>query len=250
MYFNIIASGSKGNATLVVSGQNVLLIDMGISFSRLEEGLKEIGLSFNNIDGAIFTHNHSDHIAGLRFIPINKQYAPEGTIPSSNYHVINLYEPFKIGCFEITPLKTSHDAPNPCGYVINDGNEKLTYVTDTGIFINDNFPYCQNSDYIILESNHDIQMLMKSNRPMELKQRILSEHGHLCNEDSALAAKDMIGPNTREIVLAHISEECNTPKIALEAYKKVFSYFSIDINKYNVRVANQYTSLKGGHYEN
>ncbi len=249
MYFNIIASGSKGNCTVVVSHKTVILIDMGITFKRLEEGMSEIGLTPDEIDGAIFTHNHTDHINGLKFIPIKKQYAREGAIPSSNFNVVYLNKTFKIGDFKITPIETSHDAPNPCGYIIEDDEEKLVYVTDTGMFIEDNIPLCKNPDYLILECNHDIKMLMKSNRPMDLKNRIMSDHGHLNNEDSALAAKDIIGDKTKEIILAHISEECNTPAVALAAYDKVFSFFGLDISKYNVRVANQWESLLGGNYE-
>ena len=93
-------------------------------------------------------------------------------------------------------------------------------------------------------------MEMKANRPMELKQRIMSDYGHLCNEDSAFAAIEIIGPNTKEIVLAHLSEEANTEEVALEAYKKIFNYAHVDITKYKVRCAKQYEHLIGGDYEN
>ena len=135
MYFHIIASGSKGNATIVVSNQTVLLIDMGISLSRLEEGLSEIKLTVNDITGAVFTHDHSDHIAGLKFISPKIMYALEGTLPSSLSHVVNVNQPFKIGEFEITPIETSHDATNPCAYLIKDKEETLFYMTDTGVFL-------------------------------------------------------------------------------------------------------------------
>lgn len=250
MYFNIIASGSKGNATIVVSKQTVILIDMGITFSRLEEGMKEINLDPKDIDGAIFTHNHSDHIAGLKFIPVKKQYALKGTLPTMNHNVCELFTPFNIKNITITPIKASHDAINPCGFILFDGEEKLVYLTDTGVFLEENLKYCSNPDYLIIESNHDIQMLLKTNRPMELKQRILSDHGHLCNEDGAIAAKEILGPKTKEIIPAHLSEEANTPEKCLEAWNNIFNYFGLDISKYNVRPANQWKSLLGGRYEN
>ena len=113
----------------------------------------------------------------------------------------------------------------------------------------DEFKVITKNDYLIIESNHDILMLMKTNRPMQLKQRILSEHGHLNNEDSAVAALEIIGNKTKDIVLAHLSEEANTPSMALEAYENVFKYFAKDIRKYNLRCANQWAPLLGGKYE-
>jgi phosphoribosyl 1,2-cyclic phosphodiesterase len=249
MYYHIIASGSKGNATIVVANKTVILIDMGITFIRLEEGLNEINLKPSDITAAIFTHNHSDHINGLKFIPIKKQYALEGTLPSNGHNVLDLFKTVTIGDFKVTPIKSSHDAINPCGYILEDDNEKLVYLTDTGVFLEENIEHTKNPHYIILESNHDIQMLYQTNRPMYLKQRILSDVGHLCNEDSALACFQIIGPNTKEIVLAHISEEANTPEKAIETYHKIFNYFNTDITNFNLRCANQWKSLTGGCYE-
>ena len=246
MFYHIIASGSKGNATIVVSNKSVLLIDMGITLKRLEEGLKEINLSLKDITGALFTHNHTDHISGIKFISPKIMYALEGTLPSSLPNVVNLYEPFLIGDFTITPFKTSHDAINPCGYLIKDAEESLVYMTDTGVFIEDNLPLVKNPTYLIIESNHDIKMLLATNRTFELKNRILSEYGHLCNEDSAIAAISIIGDKTKEITLAHLSEEANTPETALEAYEKIFAHFHINKDKYLIRCANQWVSLSGG----
>ena len=247
MFYHIIASGSKGNATIIVSKTTVLLIDMGISLTRLEEGLKEINLTVNDITGALFTHDHTDHISGLKFISPKIMYALEGTLPSSLSHVVNINEPFIIGDFTITPIQTSHDATNPCGYFIKDDEESLFYMTDTGVFLEENLPLVKNPTYLIIESNHDIKMLLATHRTFELKNRILSEYGHLCNEDSAVAAISIIGDNTKEITLAHLSEEANTPETALEAYSKIFAHFHINKDKYLIRCANQWSSLSGGH---
>ena len=246
MFYHIIASGSKGNATIAVSNKSVLLIDMGITLKRLEEGLAEINLSLKDITGALFTHNHTDHISGIKFISPKIMYALEGTLPSSLSNVINLYEPFLVGDFTITAFKTSHDATNPCGYLIKDADETLMYMTDTGIFIEDNLPLVKNPTYLIIESNHDIKMLLATKRTFELKNRILSEYGHLCNEDSAIATISIIGDKTKEITLAHLSEEANTQEVALEAYEKIFAHFHINKDKYLIRCANQWTSLSGG----
>ena len=249
MYFNIIASGSKGNATIVIYKNSVVLIDMGITLTRLEEGLSEVKLKLEDIDGAVFTHDHSDHIAGLRFISPKITYALKGTLPGSLSNVVELNEPFNIEDIQIIPFATSHDAKNPCGFKLIAGDETLVYMTDTGMFLEENLSLIKNPTYLIIESNHDIKMLLHTNRTFELKSRIMSDHGHLCNEDSAIAATQIIGSDTKEIVLAHLSEEANTPELALEAYRKVFAHFNMNINKYKVRCANQWTSLLGGNLD-
>ena len=247
MYFHIIASGSKGNATIIVSNKTVLLIDMGITLTRLEEGLSEINLTKNDITGALFTHDHTDHISGIRFLSPKIMYGLEGTLPRL-CHVVNINKPFVIGDFTITPIETSHDATNPCAYLIKDKDSSLFYMTDTGVFLEESLPLIKDPTYLIIESNHDIRMLLNTNRPFELKNRIMSDHGHLCNEDSAIAAVSIIGEHTKEIVLAHLSEEANTPETALEAYQKIFNHFGVSIDKYKVRCANQWVSLTGGDY--
>ena len=251
MYFHIIASGSKGNATVVVSSQTVLLIDMGITLTRLEEGLSEINLSLNDITGALFTHDHADHISGIRFLSPKIMYGLEGTLPSSLSNVVCLNKEFKIGDFTITPIETSHDATNPCAYLIKDKDSSLFYMTDTGVLVEENLPLIKDPTYLIIESNHDIKMLLHTDRPFDLKNRIMSDHGHLCNEDSAIAAVSIIGEHTKEIILAHLSEEANTPELAIEAYQKIFKHFGVSFDKYLIRCASQRVSLTGGdYYEN
>lgn len=246
MYFDIIASGSKGNATLVKHKDTLILIDLGITLVRLNEALASLSLSLKDIDAALFTHEHSDHLNGLKSISPKKMYALKGTLPSSLSNVVNSYEPFIIKDIKITPFPVSHDASNPCGYILESDDEKLVYMTDTGIFLEETLPYIKNPSYLIIESNHDIQMEMRTHRSFRLKQRILSEYGHLCNEDSAFASLEIIGDKTKEIILAHLSEEANTPEVALNAYKKVFAYKGVDISNYNVRCAAQYTPTLGG----
>lgn len=249
MYFDIIASGSKGNATLVKHKDTLILIDLGITLTRLNEALASLSLSLKDIDAAIFTHEHSDHLNGLKSISPKKMYALNGTLPSSLSNVVNVYESFKIKDIKITPFPVSHDAKNPCGYILESDSEKLVYLTDTGVFLEETLPYVKNPTYLIIESNHDIQMEMRTNRSFQLKHRILSEYGHLCNEDSAFASIEILGDNTKEIILAHLSEEANTPEVALEAYHKVFKYKGIDISKYHVRCASQNTPTLGGNLD-
>lgn len=250
MFFDIVGSGSKGNATLVFSSTTTLLIDMGLPLERLEEELNRFNKDIKDIDAILITHNHTDHLRSIKAFSPKKMYALKRTIPGSLSNVIDCFSPFNIGDMKITAFPTSHDALNPCGYIIESEGEKLVYMTDTGCYLSTNTIYTKNPDYLIIESNHDIQMLLKTHRPMELIQRIMSDVGHLCNEDSAFATLEIIGSNIKEIVLAHISEEANTPEVALEAYKKIFAYKGLDINKYKVRIANQWAPLIGGKYDN
>ena len=249
MFFDIVGSGSKGNATLVFSKSATILIDIGLPLERVNEELTRFNKTIKDVDAILITHNHADHYRSLKSFSPKKMYALEGTIPGSLSNVIKVYEPFKIKDVEIYAFPTSHDAINPCGYVIKGDNQKLVYMTDTGVYLSKNTEKLYNPDFLIIESNHDIQMLLHTNRPMELIQRIMSPFGHLCNEDSAFAALEIIGDKTKEIVLAHISEEANTPELALATYTKIFNYKGVDISKYKVRCAPQWTYMIGGDYE-
>ncbi|HHT67507.1 MAG TPA: MBL fold metallo-hydrolase [Erysipelotrichaceae bacterium] len=250
MYFHIIASGSKGNATIVASSNTAILIDMGISLMRLKKGLQEINLKVSDIKAAIFTHDHCDHISGIKHLSPKIMYALEGTLPSSLSHVLELNKPFFVGDLEITPFAVSHDAANPCGYLIKDKDESLVYMTDTGVFVHDNLSLIKNPTYLIIEANHDVKMLLNTDRTYELKNRIMSDVGHLCNEDSAMASISIIGDKTKEIVLAHLSEEANTPELALKAYEKIFTHFHINKDKYVIKCAHQCIPITGGRYPN
>lgn len=248
MYFNIIASGSKGNATLIANNNTLILIDLGITKTRLIEGLKEIGKDINDISACLITHDHTDHIRGIKFISPNKVYGLEEVI-SPLSHPIDLYKPFVIGNIKITPIPISHDASNGCGFVLEDECDKFVYITDTGMIYDEIYDYCTNPTYLMLESNHDIRMLLKTHRTMECKQRIMSDVGHLSNEDSAFTSLRIIGDRTKEIILAHISEEANAPEVALKAYQKIFMHAGKDINKYKITCAPQWHSYLGGDYE-
>lgn len=248
MYYLIVGSGSKGNCTILISHNTVILIDLGLPLKRVKKALNSINKDIADVNGIIYTHEHSDHINGLKAFSPKKMYASEGTLPGNLSNVIELYKPFKIKDLTITAFPTSHDAINPCGYVIEDGVEKMVYFTDTGIFIEETLPILINPDYLMIESNHDVAKLMQTDRPMIAKQRILGAQGHLCNEDSAFAALQIIGENTKEIILAHLSEEANTPELALKAYESVFAYKGVDISKYKVRCAPQWEVMIGGNY--
>lgn len=250
MFFDIVASGSKGNATLVFTKNHLIMIDFGIPLKQVEGELSKFNKTIKDVDMLLVTHDHADHYRGLKCISPKKQFALEGTLPSSLHSVIKLEKPFYLDDIKITAFKTSHDATNPCGYMIEEDGEKLVYMTDTGCYLSSNTKLIHNPTYLVIESNHDISMELRCNRPMDLKQRILGDFGHLCNEDSAFAALEVIGDKTEEIILAHLSEEANTPEVAIDAYRKVFKYAHKDVEDYHLRCANQYEPTMGGHYEN
>ena len=198
----------------------------------------------------LFTHEHSDHASGARFFEECKLYATEGTLNGLHHHVIRPYEKINLIGLDIVPLATSHDAFAPVGFIFENIAERLVYMTDTGFISDKNLEVMRNADYYIIESNHNIKMLLQTNRPADLKQRILSDVGHLSNEDSALYMSELIGEKTKEIVLAHISEEANTDEMALKTYSRILKKRFINMNNIRIYCAKQWSLTEGGHHEN
>lgn len=215
-----IASGSKGNATLIYSETTLFLVDMGISFSELKKGLDLLGKKENEIEAVFITHDHSDHIKGIPLLDENLPLiSDKGNYPRLDY----ISEPFKtftLGDIDITPLKTSHDATSPIGFLFENNGESLLYMTDTGYIPSKTQSYMRDATYYVIESNYDSEMLYNSSRPDTLKHRIDSRKGHLSNDQSSRYMAKLIGDSTKAIYLAHLSEECNTPEKALLAHQK------------------------------
>lgn len=245
--FIIVGSGSKGNATLIYTENSLIQIDMGLPLKRMNASLDFIGSTISDIEALFITHEHSDHIKGLELyhdrVPL---YAGEGTLNDAKYSYLIPFEPIFIGDFEILPLPTSHDVVNPFGFLIKSGGTKLVYMTDTGIIKDECLPYMKDADYYILESNHDMEMLMNSGRPKILIDRIKSDKGHLSNEQSATYLTSLIGPHTKQIVLAHPSEECNSQEKAFETHRRIYKENGLSIDDYEMSYAPQWTSLIGG----
>ncbi len=242
----VIESGSKGNATLIYDEGRLLLIDMGITLTSLKNGLATIGKKPIDIDALLLTHSHTDHTKGVQYLDPLPIYCTEGTYDASNVITIKPYEKFMVEHFTIMPISTSHDALNSVGFVIKNKKEKLVYMTDTGMIPDRSLAKMKNADYYIIESNHNIKKLHQTNRPASLKLRILSDEGHLCNEASAIYMSELVGDKTKEIILAHLSEEANDPELALKAYKKVFQKCRIDLSKINLHCASQRHIVEGG----
>ena len=245
MKFSIVGSGSKGNACLIYNKDTLIQIDMGLPLKSLKKELDHLGKTVNDIQALFITHEHTDHIAGIPLYHDRVDlYAGEGTYASAN--PVEPFIPLEVGSMSIVPFPTSHDATNPMGYLIEEEGCRLGYVTDTGYLSDEALALIKDCDYYYFESNHDLKMLMDSARPAVLKKRIHSKHGHLSNIDSAIYMAELIGPRTKAIYLAHLSEECNTPEIALSSYHKTLDRKGIAHDHIKIIPASQWHVVRGG----
>ena len=214
-----VGSGSKGNCFFIQNQTETLMIDCGMGITAIRK--VKTYHHIDTIDAILFTHNHSDHTKCKNYFKDVCTYAYDACIHPNV--IVTPYHSFSIGSFIITPFELSHDAPNTVGYLIQSGDESLFYCTDTGYLPSKALELGKNCTYYIMESNHDIDMLMATNRPYVLKARILGDDGHLNNMDCAKALAQMIGDNTKHIYLAHISQQANDP---LLAYQVNYDYLS------------------------
>lgn len=225
-------STSKGNCTLLVSQGRGLLIDCGVSRASIIKALGEIGFSLDAIDGLLLTHEHSDHIKALPMlvqkdhIPV---YAGKGTLDAIEVDgTDHQNQPFEIGPFRITPIPTSHDVADPCGYRIDVEGKALAIVTDTGKVTPQMQQALGGCRLIMLESNYDPDLLENGDYPAALKQRIRSPKGHLSNNDcAALLALFALQGEMKTAVLAHLSDNNNTPLTAKMAVLNAFAQYGI-----------------------
>jgi len=248
MQYHVLASGSKGNATFVYENGTGILIDCGITRKQLLYKLKQLGFSERSIDYVLLTHDHYDHKKNIHIFDSDIVYTAKGNIDDLDQsHELEVYHDYQFGQLRVRVLRLSHDATNTVGFIFY-GDESLLYMTDTGYVSQRNRNLINDLNYYIIEANHDVQMLMNTRRPLFLKNRILGDTGHLNNEYSAKLMADVIGPHTKEIVLAHLSEEANTPELALGTYNDIFDRRGIVFNRSEIKVANQVKVCSGGHY--
>ncbi|WP_028543662.1 MBL fold metallo-hydrolase [Paenibacillus taiwanensis] len=225
--FTVLSSGSTGNATVIQNDDATLMIDVGLSCKRTDELLKEQGLSGAAIDGILVTHEHSDHIKGLgafsrkHNVPV---YANEktwealekhiGTIAEQNRIVMQTGEAKDFGDLRVESVGISHDAAEPVAYTFHEGDTKLSVTTDLGYMSDKVRDAIIDSDVMVLESNHDVEMLRMGRYPWNIKRRILGDMGHLSNEAAGEALCDAMTGNTRRVYLAHLSREHNQQDLA------------------------------------
>ncbi|MFR8172259.1 MAG: MBL fold metallo-hydrolase [Marvinbryantia sp.] len=226
-----IASGSSGNCIFIGTEQTSLLVDIGISAKQAETGLHTIDRTLKDIDGILVTHEHSDHIRGVGVaarkagIPIYgtkgtleaiKNCSSLGKIDEGLYREISPDEIFQVGDMEIVPFRISHDAADPVAYRVNSGEKSAAVVTDLGVYNDYIVDHLQGLDAVLLEANHDVRMLQAGVYPYYLKQRILSNHGHLSNENAGRLLCRILHDNLKSVFLGHLSKENNYEALAYE----------------------------------
>lgn len=233
----VLSSGSKGNSTLVITDKVKILIDLGTTTSYVEAALNNLNVDFKKISHILITHSHVDHIKGLKvFI---KRYNPVILVTEDMKNVLEkelgnfryeYYEDKKaiIGDLTVNVIKTSHDAEESIGFVLTNNNSSMVYITDTGYINQKYFKILSNNNLYVLESNHDIKMLMDGPYPYYLQQRVRGDKGHLSNKQASDYLCKFIGDNTRKIVFAHISEHNNS-------YEKVIETFNEELSKNDMK---------------
>uniref|UniRef100_UPI0040576C0F MBL fold metallo-hydrolase n=1 Tax=Acetatifactor sp. TaxID=1872090 RepID=UPI0040576C0F len=251
-----IASGSSGNCIYVGSEATHLLVDVGISGKRTELGLNSLGITGRDLDGILITHEHADHISGLGVmarkygIPI---YATQGTIHAiqntsscgkiedSLFREVKEDEKLIIKDLTVNPMKISHDAAQPVAYRISYGNKKVGICTDLGVYNDYTVECLKGMDALLIEANHDVNMLQVGPYPYYLKQRILGERGHLSNENSGKLLSRILHDGLENIILGHLSKENNLPELAYEAVRMEITLGDnpYNANDFRLQVANR-----------
>ncbi len=224
--FTVLASGSSGNAAYLETPNSRLLIDCGISAKRIREALLNLDRTPERLDGILITHEHSDHVSGLKVlaaklgIPVycNRHTAEEiRRIHDTNFdfRLVETGNAFEIGDLNVDTFPIPHDAIDPMGFVLHTPEGRIGFLTDMGHGTRLVADRVRDAEVLLLETNHDVDLLNNDpRRPWSLKQRILSRHGHLSNEGAANFLEQLVHPELQHIYCAHLSRECNTPDLA------------------------------------
>ncbi len=250
MKFIPLFSGSSGNSSLCIAGDTKLLIDAGMTGKAITNALCEVGIQPQELSAIVIAHDHIDHTRGAGImsrrygIPI---YANSGTwevmcscigeIAPRNTRLFRTGEDFYIGNVNILPFPTPHDAAEPVGFTIIHAGRKLLYMTDIGCVHEAMLEQGKDAGLAFVEANHDVNMLKNGPYPYHLKQRILSNRGHLSNENCGKLLIKLHGLGVRSAILAHLSHENNTPETAFRSVVTILE--SESINDMNICVANR-----------
>ena len=223
----VLASGSSGNCTLVRSGDSVLLIDAGISGTEIFRRADALGVAPGMVVGICVSHEHSDHVSGIgrihqqHAIPVytnrgtSEAMARKPELRDIAYRIFSTGQPFEVGPFTVEPFSVPHDAYEPVGFIVTAAGCRVGVVTDMGIvtaLIRERLKNCR---AVVVEANHDEQLLRLAKRPEFLKQRIRGRQGHLSNQAATDLVTHIAGPHLEAVFLAHLSEDCNKPEIAM-----------------------------------
>lgn len=227
MRFSVLASGSSGNAVFIESDEHTFLVDAGFSAKKMDSLMAGIDRSMKKVDGIFVTHEHSDHIKGIGVVarkygtPI---YANEktwqamdglvGNIPLDQRFQFDMETVKSFGSLDVQSFAVSHDAADPMFYVFHENGRKLAVITDTG-YVSDRMKgFIRGADAFVFESNHDVSMLQVGRYPWSVKRRILSDVGHVSNEDAAVAMSEVVDQKDTRIYLSHLSKDNNMKDLA------------------------------------
>lgn len=236
--FCSLSSGSSGNCYYLGNGFHGILIDAGISAGSIRKYLKTMGIPMSSIMGILISHNHFDHIKGLEVLT-KRNHIPvftsdnvwksildlpyEKNITTDCIRKVSVHQRFHLAGFDVEAFPIHHDAPETLGFHICAGKHQITIITDLGHICDTAAKYIKAANFLVIESNYDEQMLVNGGYPYYLKQRILSNNGHLGNHQTSSFLAENIHENISHICLAHLSRNNNTPEKALETLHKTFS---------------------------
>ncbi|MDE6362618.1 MAG: MBL fold metallo-hydrolase [Clostridia bacterium] len=254
MEFCNLASGSRGNCSVISTNRVTIMVDDGLNLRTLAERARLANLDLSKVDAVLITHEHSDHVKGIASfckkysVPVychseSKEFVDPMICP----YIVDrdMDTPFELGDLTITPFRLPHDSNYNLGYKISQGNQAISVATDLGFVSESTLDKLKGSDLVVLESNHDIDMLREGAYPFILKQRILGKNGHLSNDDCAAAILDLARSGTKRFLLAHLSQDNNTPEIAFDcAAKNLENNNFIEGQDVFVDIANQYKSTR------
>ncbi|MDF2717869.1 MAG: metallohydrolase [Paenibacillus sp.] len=253
MRYTILASGSTGNSLLVESDETRVLVDAGLSAKKIEQLMEERGVKGAELDAILITHEHSDHIKGVGALARKHDlpvYANEKTWEALNKHLGELAEEkikvmetgsvVEFGALQVESYPISHDAAEPVGYCFYDGEHKLSLATDLGYVSAKVKEKIVDSDAVILESNHDIEMLRMGKYPWNIKRRILGDTGHLSNEAAGEALCDILSGQTETVYLAHLSRDHNLMDLAKLTVNNILEDRGIEADGRKVELKDTY----------
>ncbi|PIS00610.1 MAG: Zn-dependent hydrolase [Chlamydiae bacterium CG10_big_fil_rev_8_21_14_0_10_35_9] len=250
--FCSFASGSKGNCIYLATTHAKILIDAGISARMIEKKLNEVNVDISEIDAIIVTHEHSDHIQGLKVLAAKKKIPVFCNADTArgicdnlriqpNFKIFTTGEPFTFKDLEFKPFTIPHDTLDPVGFTVQYDRHKLGFCTDLGFVTTTVIHSLQNCDYLFLEANHHPDMVMSSPRSPIYKRRVLGRQGHLSNMECAKLIDEVFHAKLKHIHLAHLSSECNHKDLA---YKTVKEFLEEKNKKVDVSVALQDATSK------
>ncbi len=239
MRFACLGSGSRGNATLVEAGATRLLLDCGFSCAETEKRLARLGLEPRDVNAILVTHEHSDHIAGVarfsrRFgIPVWMTAGTEAVHRGgevAEWFCFSSHEAFQIGDVWIDPYPVPHDAREPCQFVFSDGAVRLGVLTDAGSITAHMRKALNGLDALILECNHDPELLARGPYPVRLQRRVGGRYGHLSNQQAADLLRQIDTTGLQQLVAAHLSDKNNRAELARQALSAALTCLPGDIS--------------------